>query len=531
VAVSTVPQVPLARFAVEHVREWLSAVCGVAAPAATAPTTVAAAGPVGRDRAGDTTQGAVVSADEAEIKEDGAGAGTAGIAAQADVEEEESREEVFKKAVDIVTQYIRAAIEKEAIGGMSGGGSSSSSSAVTNSSSSNNKRPISALSEPSTTAATSGYLHSRAKVPRNDGIFGTVTVSSRLKRYGATAGSSNNSKLGGGGGSSYAKDESVAAASGGASGGGRVAQTAGQLLLRVDYRSLLSASNMHREAGTLIQDATIRRSQYDAKLREYERVSALQATRMRIEDQASTNMQASVLLGHAAASASAGGGSNSSGTGSSGVGGSGGGGASVAQLPVTKRPRTETASVSSVVKVESASDVAAPSAPSAPSAVSGGNDNIADFDLDIDLEELVGGPIASASENRFADLKAVRAPKTAAPASAPAPAPAGVARGTGTGGGAAGVAAAGGVATAAGGSSSSGASTAGVGSSGGSTGSNGGSLSHSTVGGSGGSSSGTTTGAGSDAARAPSATAAEEGQGQGNKKVGMKPRPKFVVLA
>lgn len=130
----------------------------------------------------------------------------------------------------------------------------------------------------------------------------------------------------------------------------------------------------------------MRRSQYDAALLEYERIVALQNTRMRIEDTISTNMQASVLqLGRKNA---VGNGSSSSDVWAAGENNS---------TDSTKRQRVES--------VPAVGNITHHTVPVHSVAVSSELTLDPQEALDIDLEELVGGPVTSVSESRYASIK------------------------------------------------------------------------------------------------------------------------------
>ena len=145
-------------------------------------------------------------------------------------------------------------------------------------------------------------------------------------------------------------------------------------------------TSRHHAAESLFREAVVRRSQYDAALLEYERIVALQNTRMRIEDTISTNMQASVLqLGR---KTTAGNGNSSSDVWTASENNS---------TDSTKRQRVESVpavgnSTQHTVPVHS---VAVPSELTLDPQEA----------LDIDLEELVGGPVTSVSESRYASIK------------------------------------------------------------------------------------------------------------------------------
>jgi hypothetical protein len=151
-----------------------------------------------------------------------------------------------------------------------------------------------------------------------------------------------------------------------------------------------TAERAHR-AETHFREAVIRRSQYDATLLEYERITALQQTRMRIEDQVSTNFQASVLQPRKSVVIS-------TTTGSSAAGGEGAG--TEESVQANKRIRTETAApVVPVQETAPAATVVATAAVKVEAA------EAADESFDFDLEELVGGKVATAASSKYANLQ------------------------------------------------------------------------------------------------------------------------------
>jgi len=109
-------------------------------------------------------------------------------------------------------------------------------------------------------------------------IFGSVTVSGRRKRY------------------EEQKNKALKQ--------GNALKVPGKLLLRVDFSQALAfdptsvdalTQSRRTEAVKRLRSALVRRSQYDAALFEYERVSGLQATRLRIEELATSTLHESAL--------------------------------------------------------------------------------------------------------------------------------------------------------------------------------------------------------------------------------------------
>lgn len=241
------------------------------------------------------------------------------------------------------------------------------------------------LTKPATVEPSATSLLPAAKVrelPKST-IFGTVTVSSRLKRYRSTSTSSTGSNGNGNGNGQQSEGNAVL--------------RAGQHLLRVQniaaalHRADTSSTcgvesksadsidsprdEINRQAEILFREAVIRRSQYDASLQEYERLVSLQNTRMRIEDQISTNFQASVLQARKPAATSA------------GVKTEDGDGAA-GEAQASKRARTE--SHPTAAATASSAAVVAPA--------------MEEESLDFDLEEFVGGPVATVDKSRYASV-------------------------------------------------------------------------------------------------------------------------------
>lgn len=360
VAVSAVPAVSMGKFSLEQVRDWLLAVAREIVVSATATGSSGATAAIG-------TSGA------------GAGIGAVG-------EAHKSYEQEALK----VYQYIAGLVEKAADGG----------------------------AEASTTQPANTTTTKVRELPKST-IFGTVTVSSRLKRYRTTSTSGN--------GSNGCNENSSVL-------------RAGQYLLRVQnitaalhYTAPADASTAaieskstdtpafppgaateqeraedHRQAEILFREAVIRRSQYDAALQEYERVVGLQSTRMRIEDQVSTNFQASVLNARKPTSAAAT--PTASVKVEEGVDHGAGAGAAVEGQLQSKRARTDGASVPTSANAASVSSFSSAKAASSSytsqsAAVSASAVEEAEEEmLDFDLEELVGGPVTSADKSKYANL-------------------------------------------------------------------------------------------------------------------------------
>ena len=255
----------------------------------------------------------------------------------------------------------------------------------------------------STTSATSNNVSSaknKVELPKSS-IFGSVTVSSRLKMYG-NKGTANGSST------SSSRNEAVVL-------------RAGQHLLRVNNiaTALHAAQNTANSANSttdssistttiddstatvvhskaaelLLREAVIRRSQYDASLLEYERVTSLQNTRMRIEDQASTNFQASVLqLGKH---------KNNPSSSTNSVKVEGSSGVSEKRSFAAEEATSSGDHAAKRIKTEPTF-----SATNNTSAVGVTPEDSSDF-ADFDLEDLVGGPVASANASKYANIKTV----------------------------------------------------------------------------------------------------------------------------
>ena len=256
----------------------------------------------------------------------------------------------------------------------------------------------------STTSNNTASAKNKVELPKSS-IFGSVTVSSRLKMYG-NKGTANGS-------STNSNSEAVVL-------------RAGQHLLRVNniatalhaaqYNNTTSSVNSttdgsisttstdnntatlaHSKAAELLfREAVIRRSQYDASLLEYERVTSLQNTRMRIEDQASTNFQASVLqLGKHKNNPS------SSSTNSVKVEGS----SAVSEKRPFAAEETTSSGDHAAKRVKTEPTSSAANNTSAVG-ITPEDSSASDF-ADFDLEDLVGGPVASANASKYANIKTV----------------------------------------------------------------------------------------------------------------------------
>lgn len=175
----------------------------------------------------------------------------------------------------------------------------------------------------------------------------------------------------------------------------------------------------NKSAEMYFREAVIRRSQYDASLLEYERITALQKTRIRIEDHASTNFQASVLQPRKVAGPYAS--SSNSASAAVGVGGesahtnvsssSGSSGTMVnddaEDRQAAKRPRLSDSNETAPVPPISTSTSTSVGGGAA-AATTGGAEKVVvaevEEELEFDLEDLVGGPIPTASSSRFANI-------------------------------------------------------------------------------------------------------------------------------
>ena len=256
----------------------------------------------------------------------------------------------------------------------------------------------------STTSATSNNVSSaknKVELPKSS-IFGSVTVSSRLKMYGnkgtanasSTNSSSNNEAVVLRAGQHLLRVNNIATALHAAQNATNSANSTTDGSISTTSTDNITTTLAHSKAAELLfREAVIRRSQYDASLLEYERVTSLQNTRMRIEDQASTNFQASVLqLGKH---------KNNPSSSTNSVKVEGSSGTSEKRFFAAGEATSSGEHAAKRIKTEPT-----PSATNNASTVSVSPEDTSDF-ADFDLEDLVGGPVASANASKYANIKTV----------------------------------------------------------------------------------------------------------------------------